>query len=157
MQTEAPATAYLLYEQVTHVKPSFVYLPALHSVQTEALADEYLPAAQVRHAQVKPLTEYLPASQSSHGLPCENLPGVHSVQTEPPATEYLPYQQMLHWSRAVAPIVVEYEPALQSVQPKLPAAVLYLPTPHAVHVPPSGPEYPATHTQSVAASLPVAD
>ena len=48
-------------------------------------------------------------------------------------------------------------PAPQSVQPALPEVALYLPATHAVHAPPSGPEKPATHTQSVAASLPVVD
>jgi hypothetical protein len=47
--------------------------------------------------------------------------------------------------------------AAQSVHAALPALDLYLPAKHAVHVPPSGPEKPAGHTQSVAASLPVAE
>ena len=54
------------------------------------------------------------------------------------------------------PVSAWYEFARQSVQPALPGSVLYLPATHAVHAPPSGPEKPATHTQSVAASLPVA-
>ena len=41
---------------------------------------------------------------------------------------------------AEAPTVVEYVPAAQSVQTALPVAILYFPTTHAVHVPPSGPE-----------------
>jgi len=40
---------------------------------------------------------------------------------------------------AVAPTVVEYVPAAQSVHTTLPVAVLYLPATQAVHVPPSGP------------------
>ena len=58
---------------------------------------------------------------------------------------------------AVAPVAAEYVPAPQSVHAAEPVVALYFPAPHAVHVEPSGPEKPATHTQSVAASLPLAD
>ncbi len=58
---------------------------------------------------------------------------------------------------AVCPVSAWYEFGRQSVQSALPAAGLYLPATHAEHVPPSGPEKPATHTQSVTASLSVAE
>ena len=65
----------------------------------------------------------------------------------------------MHWQAeaAVRPVSAWYEFARQSVQPALPGSVLYFPAAHVVHAPPSGPEKPATHTQSVAASLPVVD
>ena len=82
----------------------------------------------------------------------------HVVATDAPTVvEYLPAAHATQALSAVAPAVIRYLPAPQSVQPALPAAVLYLPAMHAVHVPPSGPEKPATHTQSVAASLPGVD
>ena len=54
---------------------------------------------------------------------------------------------------AEAPTVVEYVPAAQSVQTALPVAILYLPATQAVHVPPSGPVYPALHVQAARAVL----
>jgi hypothetical protein len=65
--------------------------------------------------------------------------------------------QATHALAAVAPVAVEYLPASQSRHAAEPVSILYFPAPHAVHAPPSGPEKPATHTQSVAASLPVVD
>jgi hypothetical protein len=49
---------------------------------------------------------------------------------------------------AVAPVVVKYVPAPQSVHATLPVTVLYFPAAHAAHVPPSGPVYPVLHRQS---------
>jgi hypothetical protein len=54
---------------------------------------------------------------------------------------------------AVAPAVVEYVPAAQSVQAALPVAILYLPATQPVHVPPSGPVKPALHVQAARAEL----
>ena len=54
---------------------------------------------------------------------------------------------------AVAAVVVEYVPAAQSVQTALPVAILYFPTTHAVHVPPSGPVYPALQAVAMQAVL----
>ena len=83
---------------------------------------------------------------------------MHVVEVEAPvAVEYLPAPQSMQVEATEAPEAVEYLPAPQSVHATEPVVVLYLPAKQAVHVPPSGPEKPATHTQSVAASLPVAD
>lgn len=46
---------------------------------------------------------------------------------------------------------------MQFVQPALPAAVLYVPASHAVHVPPFAPVYPMLHMQLVTAVLPAAE
>jgi hypothetical protein len=54
---------------------------------------------------------------------------------------------------AVAPVVVKYVPAAQSVHTALPVVVLYLPVVQAVHVPPSGPVDPALHVQAVITML----
>lgn len=122
---------------------TIVYLPASQLVQTEASATEYLPAVQ---------------SVQTEAAATENVPALQLVQTEardaPVAVEYLPAAQS--W-QVLPPVVVRYLPAAQSRHAALPALALYLPAPHAVHVPPSCPEKPATHTQSVAASLPVVD
>jgi hypothetical protein len=42
----------------------------------------------------------------------------------------------------------------QSVHDPFPDDTLYFPAGHAIHVPPSGPEYPMLHTQSVIDVLP---
>jgi hypothetical protein len=60
----------------------------------------------------------------------------------------------------VAPVVVEYVPAAQSVHAALPIAVLYFPGTQAVHGPPSGPVNPAlqpTDTHAVILELPAAE
>jgi len=49
----------------------------------------------------------------------------------------------------VAAGVVEYWPTRQLVHEALPAAILYFPASHAVHVPPSSPVYPGLQIQSV--------
>ncbi len=48
-------------------------------------------------------------------------------------------------------------PAPQSVQAAHPAASLYLPATHCVHVPPAGPEDPALQVQLVWAGLPAVE
>ena len=75
----------------------------------------------------------------------------------PTVAEYVPAPQSRHVAVVVAPVAAEYLPAPQSRHAAEPVLILYLPAPHAMHAPPSGPEKPATHTQSVAASLPVVD
>jgi len=60
----------------------------------------------------------------------------------------------------VAPVVVEYVPAAQSVHVALPIAVLYFPGTQAVQGPPSGPVNPTlqpTDTQELTLELPTAD
>ena len=57
------------------------YLPAKQSVQTEALAAEYLPATQLMHTEEPAVGCDLPASQFVH--------------TEAPVAEYWPAAQRL--------------------------------------------------------------
>ena len=56
---------------------------------------------------------------------------------------------------SVAPVVVKYVPAAQSEQAALPVMILYLPATQAVHVPPSGPVYPALQAGLIQAALDV--
>ena len=53
----------------------------------------------------------------------------------------------MHVSSAVAPVVVEYVPAAQSVHATVPGTVLYFPAANAAHGPPSGPVNPRLQTQ----------
>ena len=48
-------------------------------------------------------------------------------------------------------------PEGQSLHDPAPDTALYVPAPHAVHVPPLGPVKPALHVQSVEASLPAVE
>ena len=95
------------------------YVPAGQSVQTEAPAAEYLPAAQLVQTSlvcaVDP--EYVPAGQS--------------VQTEAPAAEYLPAVQLLQSVAFVFPSEPEYVPAGQLLQPVAASEPENLPAGHA--------------------------
>ena len=99
----------------------------------------------VDSADAPTLVEYLPAPQSRQV----------AARDAPAVAEYLPAPQVMHVDSADAPAAAEYLPAPQSVHKALPMVVLYFPAPQAVQATPSGPEKPATHTQSASASLPV--
>jgi hypothetical protein len=53
-----------------------------------------------------------------------------------------------HVAASVAPVLVEYVPAPQSVHVALPVLVLYFPATQAAHEPPSGPVNPALQVQA---------
>ena len=53
--------------------------------------------------------------------------------------------QLKHVITAEAPVVVEYLPATQSMHEAAPVTALNFPAPHATHVPPFGPVWPALH------------
>jgi hypothetical protein len=55
---------------------------------------------------------------------------------------------VIHVVDTVAPVLVEYVPAPQSVHAALPVLVLYFPATQAAHEPPSGPVKPALHVQA---------
>jgi len=64
----------------------------------------------------------------------------------PTVVEYVFAAQSVH---APLPVAILYLPATQSVHAALPVAILYLPKTQAVHVPPSGPVKPMLHVQLV--------
>jgi hypothetical protein len=114
----------------------------------------YVPAAQLVHAKLPMTVLYFPAAHTLHAPPSDPVKPILQSQLLDLTTDCELLGQLLQVATAVAPVAAEYVLALQSVQPALPEFALYLPTPHAAHAPPSGPEKPATHTQSVGASLP---
>jgi hypothetical protein len=59
---------------------------------------------------------------------------------------------LTHDATDTAAVVVLYKSTPQNVQARAPAVSLYLPAPHAVHVPPSGPVYPALHRHQLVAT-----
>ena len=101
-------------------------------------ASELEDAGQLKHvlsAEVPEIVEYLPAMQPVQELSAK-APGV---------VEYLPAPQSMQELATVAPVVVEYLPASQSMHEAAPVTVLNFPAPHATHVPPCGPVWPALH------------
>ncbi len=59
--------------------------------------------------------------------------------------EYLPAMQPVQVLSAESPEVLEYFPPPQSMHEAAPVTALNFPAPHATHVPPFGPVWPASH------------
>jgi len=122
---------------------------------------EYVPAKQSVHAALPVLILNLPATQIAHEPPSGPVNPALQVQaaTAELATDELELVgQVMHVEEIVAPVLVEYVPAPQSVHTALPLVVLYFPATQPVHVPPSGPVNPALQgmdTQAVFDELPL--
>ena len=71
-----------------------------------------------------------------------------------PAPEYVCTGHSLHVAADVLPASVEYLPCRHKEQLIDPCTSLYVPALQAWHSPPSGPEYPRLHTQSLRVLLP---
>ena len=145
--------------------------PALQSEDTQSARSsleigDTVPAGQVRQvdALVAPVeAEYVPAPHGVQvALPVAILyvPATHDEQTPPSGPLYPALQvqsttaslelgdlelpgHVTQVAAAVAPVEAEYVPTPQLLQVALPLAILYVPTPHGEHTPPSGPVYPA--------------
>jgi hypothetical protein len=121
MHEAAPVTALNFpAPHATHVPPFGPVWPASH----RQLVIVVLAAAELEDA-----------GQIAHVLSAETS-GV---------AEYLPEMQPVQVLSAEPPGVVEYLPAPQSMHEAAPVTVLNFPAPHATHVPPSGPVWPALH------------
>ena len=83
------------------------------------------------------------------------LPAKHVVHA-PPLFPVYPALHSQSVTLSLPAVDVESDDG-QSKQSAGPTISLYLPATHAVHSPPSGPVYPAMHSQSVTLSLPAAD
>ena len=80
------------------------------------------------------------------------------VATEAPsAEEYLPASHARQELSVLAPVVVRYLPALQSVHKTEPITSLYSPAPQAVHGPPFDPVNPGLQRQLIWTLLPLGD
>jgi hypothetical protein len=82
------------------------------------------------------------------------------VQEDADAPENVLLGHTRHVAASVAPVLVEYVPAPQSVHAALPLLVLYFPATQAVHGPPSGPVNPALQAvdaQTVTDELPLGE
>ena len=103
---------------------------------------------------------YLPATHDEHDPPFGPVHPTLQMQwanAELPegASEFV--LQAWHVDSDVLPEAIEYLPRPQSEQTSGPAAALYFPASHSEQAPPSGPEEPALHVQSVKAQLPVCE
>ncbi len=108
-----------------------------------ATAVEYVFPAQVLHAAVPVVVLYFPATHAVHGPdpsgPVNPTLHVQAARIELAVGELELVGQARQVVATVAPTVVEYVPAPQSMQVALPVVVLYLPATQAVHGPPFGP------------------
>jgi hypothetical protein len=95
---------------------------------------------------------YDPAVHTEHAPPFAPVnPGLqrHMLETLLPLVENEFREQLAQVDDAIAPVVCENVPAIQSVHETLPLSALYFPATHAVHTPPSGPVYPVLQKQEV--------
>ena len=97
---------------------------------------EYVPAAQSVHAALPVPILYFPAAQGAHTPPSGPVNPTLQVQ-EARAGLAIGELELVGHARqvvaTVAPTVVEYVPAPQSVHTSLPVAILYFPATHAAH------------------------
>ena len=119
---------------------------------------EYVPAAQDVHTtdELAPvMLEYAPAGQDVHEaeefapVSTEYVPATQLTHTLAPAAEYLPTGHKAHTPALLAAVALEYAPAAQLKHTLEPVTVLYRPAAHTVHVPPFGPENPASQVQLI--------
>ena len=115
-------------------------LPYPHRVQVDAPARaEYEPALHVKQAlaAVAPTAvANRPASHSRHvaAAALKYDPAVHGVQVEKSLTAKVPNAHGRHVATDVAPVAVEYVPAVQLAQLTAPVPLNHEPAAHAEHV-----------------------
>ncbi len=127
-ELELPGHARQVVETVAPVEAE--YVPAPHGVQAALpVAILYVPTPHGKH--VPPSGPVDPALQ------------VQAARAELVLGEFEFAGHAMQVAAAVAAAVLEYFPAPQFSHAALPVAILYVPTSHAKHGPPSGPVYPA--------------
>ena len=142
------------------------YVPGKQSTQVEINAapdvPEYVPATQSRQFEIEPAPNalprsilYFPARQSVQGPasgPSAPALQVQSAALLLPALAYEFVGQFVQLLDAAAG-VIEYWPTRQLMHEALPAAILYFPGTHAMHVAPAAPVYPGLQIQSLGLPL----
>jgi hypothetical protein len=117
---------------------------------------EYVPAPQSVHAALPVWILYLPATQAVHEPPSGPVNPALQVQAARAELGLGELELPGHVRQVaanVAPVLVEYVPAPQSVHAALPVLVLYFPVTQTVHEPPSGPVNPALQVQAATVEL----
>ena len=105
-------------------------------------APEYFPDPHSRHAPLPAFILYVPSTHAVHVPPSAPVkPALHLQLTAdvlpPGASELAGHVE--HALSPVAPTAPEYFPDPHSRHAPVPAFILYVPSTHAVHVPPSVP------------------
>jgi hypothetical protein len=126
-------------------------------IDTAPVTLENVFSGQFAHSAEPVAALYVPGAHREHGPPFAPVAPV--LQVHPVTAEVLTKElelpgQLKHRSEEFAPGVPEKLPSQQSVQTALPFALLYLPTAHSMHRPPSGPVAPALHTHDTITLLP---
>jgi hypothetical protein len=101
---------------------------------------EYVPTAQSVHTALPVAILYLPAMHAVQEPPSGPVNPTLHVQAARAELEIGELELVGHARQAVAivaPVVVKYVPAAQSLHTALPMAILYFPATQAVHTPPS--------------------
>ena len=138
-----------------------LYVPATHAVHASPSALAVCPAIQTQSVSSLPSAELVvveagQSEQSPTPVALLYVSATHAVHTSPSDAPLYPasHSQSANASLPDAELV----PAGHVEQSPTPVATLYSPASHAVHASPSeAAVYPATHTQSVKASLPPAE
>ena len=133
-----------------------VHVPEL----VAATAVEYVFVPQSVHAADPVSALYLPAAQPEQVPPSGPVNPMLHVQAPIallPDPDELLAGQLVHTPDPVAPGVVEYVPAPQSVHVAVPVEPLYLPAKHDAHGPPFGPVAPALQVQLAKVPLPAGE
>ncbi len=158
------SAAYVLTGHVVHGALPVValYLPASQAVHEPAGPVDPAAHCTTQGPPAGPAYPLLHVQSESAALPLGELVSLghtrHAASSVAPVlVEYFPAPQSVHTALEVAPVLVEYLPAPQSVHATLPLVVLYLPAAHAVHVPPFGPVYPMLQVQLESAALPLGE
>jgi len=140
------------YVPTPHVRQA---LPAVAPVVAR-----YVPAPQLVHVSLPVVVLNFPAAQAKHVPPLGPAnPRLQTqlVSTVDPAIDCVFDRQVRQVLATVAPVVVEYVPAPQSVHVAEPVVVLNFPAAQSEHVPPSGPVYPRLQTHLLSSVDPAID
>lgn len=149
VNTVEPTSLCALSGQLKHVLDEFA-----------AKVSEYVLTSQSIHEELPVTVLYLPAIHAEHVPPSAPVnPALQTQLVERTLAlgDCESVGQARHVLAVVAATVSEYVFAGHAVHPSEPAASLYLPSTHAVHIPPSGPVNPALHRQLLESALPLGD
>eukprot|EP00961_Rhodomonas_salina_P253827 3430299-Rhodomonas_salina.2 len=118
-----------------------------HVTQADAaMKSENVPRLQAMHALVPLTALYAPFSHASHTGEASPVNPALQRQKDMPGSESESREQLM---QLVCPVMFWNFPASHCVHATDPFPGLYVPTPHAVQFPPSGPEWPGMQRQSI--------
>jgi len=120
-----------------------------HVTQVAVDVAEYVPTPHGVQAVLPLAILYVPAAHGEHTPPFGPVNPALQVQAAIAELKLGELESPGHVTQAaVAAVIPEYVPAPHGVQAALPLAILYVPTAHGEHTPPSGPVNPALQVSS---------